>query len=278
MNIIMRQSDPWGPFLQIGRMRFVPCVRRLIRAAQDSSNYEIIIKNMSKKENESWNTDEKEKARKLSGDEQKRLEQFEVLAETMRQKGYRRTDLTVSIIKANIFAVGLLIPVAVIGFALFMAVNRGTDISFRFPLWFIPLYFVLIAVHELIHGLTWAVFTENHLKDIAFGFMVQYLTPYCSCRVPLARGPYITGALMPLLVLGILPMVYGILQGSLPVLCMGILMADGAAGDIMIVRNIRKYHSDSPDVVYIDHPTQAGGVIFEKADGGMNEKTPEENG
>ena len=231
---------------------------------------------MSRKENVSGNTDEKEKARKLSKDEQKRLEQFETLAENMREKGYRRTDLTISIVKANIFAIGLLVPAAVIGFGLFILKNRGTGISFGFPWWFFPLYLVLIAVHELIHGLTWAAFAEHHMKDIAFGFMVQYVTPYCSCKVPLARGPYITGALMPLLVLGILPMIYGILQGSLPILCMGILMTDGAAGDIMIVRNILKYHSDSSEVVYIDHPTQGGGVIFEKTEDGRLAPMPED--
>ena len=131
---------------------------------------------MSRKENVSGNTDEKEKARKLSKDEQKRLEQFETLAENMREKGYRRTDLTISIVKANIFAIGLLIPAAVIGFGLFILKNRGTGISFGFPWWFFPLYLVLIAVHELIHGLTWAAFAEHHMKDIAFGFMVQYVT------------------------------------------------------------------------------------------------------
>ena len=81
---------------------------------------------------------------------------------------------------------------------------------------------------------------------------------------------------MPLLVLGILPMIYGILQGSLPILCMGILMTDGAAGDIMIVRNILKYHSDSSEVVYIDHPTQGGGVIFEKTEDGRLAPMPED--
>ena len=73
---------------------------------------------MSRKENVSGNTDEKEKARKLSKDEQKRLEQFETLAENMREKGYRRTDLTISIVKANFFAIGLLVPAAVIGFGI----------------------------------------------------------------------------------------------------------------------------------------------------------------
>ena len=94
--------------------------------------------------------------------------------------------------------------------------------------------------------------------------MKQYLTPYCTCLVPLSRGQYIFGALMPMIVLGILPMIVGILTGSMPVLFMGIIMTVSAAGDIMIVWRLLTYRSQAETVVYIDHPTQAGGVIFEK--------------
>ena len=59
-------------------------------------------------------------------------------------------------------------------------------------------------------------------------------------------------------------MAAGILLGSVSVLIMGIIMADSAAGDLMIVRNILRYKSDAAEIVYIDHPTQAGGVIFER--------------
>ena len=48
------------------------------------------------------NQDEQEKARKLSEDEQKRLEAFEQLSEGMVREGYRRVELTVSIRKANL--------------------------------------------------------------------------------------------------------------------------------------------------------------------------------
>ena len=36
------------------------------------------------------------------------------------------------------------------------------------------------------------------------------------------------------------------------------------AGDIMIVWFLLTYRSRAETVVYMDHPTQAGGVIFEK--------------
>lgn len=194
-----------------------------------------------------------------------RLQAFEALSERMLAEGYRRTELTVSIVKANLFAVVLLIPLLAVGIGLFKLKNDNFGgVRPYGPLLFLAAMAVLIVVHELIHGLSWAIFTEHHWQDVAFGFMKQYLTPYCSCRVPLRKGQFFFGALMPLVLLGILPMIAGILAGSAPLLFMGIIMADSAAGDILIVWKILRWKSEAGSVVYIDHPTQAGGVIFEK--------------
>lgn len=212
------------------------------------------------------NQDEREKSRPLSPSEQRRQENFDILAAEMIRQGYSRVDLTVSIVKANLFAVLLLIPLAVIGVGAYLLRYGSLLHGYRagsFPLMMI-LFLVLIVVHELIHGASWAVFTEHGFKDIEFGFMKQYLTPYCTCLVPLTKKQYIVGALMPLIVLGIFPMIAGILLASLPLLLIGILMADSAAGDLMIVWMILKYPSQAREIVYMDHPTQAGGVIFER--------------
>ena len=218
------------------------------------------------KNREFGNKDQKEKSRELTEAEQKRLERFNKLSEDMTAGGYRRTELTVSIVSANIFGVVLLIPLLVLSFVLLILLHD--DISFDYsPLTLtvgLVILAVLIVVHELIHGASWAIFAEHHFKDIEFGFMKQYLTPYCTCCVPLSKGQYIFGALMPLIILGIVPMAVGIAAGSFPLTLLGIIMTDSASGDIMIVRNILRYKSSADDIVYIDHPTQAGGVIFER--------------
>lgn len=221
---------------------------------------------MNEKKTIQGNRDTKEKNRKLSPAEERRLRAFEELSETMTEQGYRRVELTVSIVKANIFAVVLLIPLLIAGIGLFLLKNRefGGGFGLTTPILFLIILFALVVIHELIHGLSWAVFAEHHWKDIEFGFMKQYLTPYCTCGVPLSKRQYIIGALMPLIVLGILPMIAGIFMGSMPVLLMGVIMADAAAGDILIVWKILCYRSAAGSIVYIDHPTQAGGVIFEK--------------
>ena len=213
-------------------------------------------------------TMKEEKNRKLSAKEQKRLDVFEETCERLSREGYKKTDLTIGIVKANLFVFLLAIPVVAIGVVLFAWRN---PISLLAPtphgsLLFIVLFFVLIVVHELIHGLTWSIYAEHHFKDIEFGFMKEYLTPYCTCTAPLPKNQYILGALMPCIVLGILPTVIGILLGSHLLFWIGMVMILSAGGDIMIVCKVLffKKQESSKEVLVYDHPTQAGSVIFEK--------------
>ena len=210
----------------------------------------------------------KEKNRKLSAKEQRRLNVFEETCERLSQEGYKKTDLTIGIVKANLFVLLLAIPVIAIGVLLFAWRN---PISLLMPtsqgsLLFIVLFVVLIVVHELIHGLTWSMFSEHHFKDIEFGFMKELLTPYCTCTTPLPKKHYILGALMPCIVLGIIPTTIGILIGSSFLFWIGIVMILSAGGDIMIVWKVMKFkkQDESKEIFIYDHPTQAGSVIFEK--------------
>lgn len=206
--------------------------------------------------------------RKLSAKEQRRQDVFDETCERLIHEGYRKTNLTIGIVKANIIVLLLAIPVIAIGVLLFALKN---PISLLRPtpqgsILFIVLFVVLIVAHELIHGLTWSVYAEHHFKDIDFGFMKEYLTPYCTCSTPLRKSHYIMGALMPCIVLGIIPAVIGILLGSSLLFWIGIVMTLSAGGDIMIVCKVLafKKQPESKKILIYDHPTQAGSVIFEK--------------
>jgi hypothetical protein len=206
------------------------------------------------------------KERKLTEKEQIRLERFNEVAASMEEQGYRKTLLTVSILWANVFAIFLLLAVAVIGIVLF--VLKYDDLFGRLSILesviLIIIFLALIVIHELIHGIGWSLSTKNGFKDIEFGVMLDSLTPYCTCSQPLSKGQYILGAMLPLITLGILPMIAGILIGSFYTMMMGVIMTASAAGDILIVLKILRYKSRAKDIVYMDHPTEAGGVIFER--------------
>ena len=207
---------------------------------------------------------ESEKNRKLSEAEQRRLQGFERLCESMTAQGYRCTELTVSVVRANIVSMLIAIPVTVLGMGLFMLVNLNKDWVLGGNLASIAILLVLVVVHEGIHGLTWSIFAPNHLSDIEFGFMKEYLTPYCTCKTPLAKWPYVVGGLAPLVVLGIIPTAVAIATGSFSLLVIGLIMILAAGGDMMIAWMILRHRATGSELLVLDHPTQAGSVVFER--------------
>lgn len=69
---------------------------------------------------------------------------------------------------------------------------------------------------------------------------------------------------MPLIVIGIIPAIAGILMHSFMVMLLGVVMISSAAGDIMIVNALLKHHSDCTDQIICDLPVQAGCMLFER--------------
>ena len=208
---------------------------------------------------------EEEKNRKLSPAEQKRMDRLDKITEELENKGYSRNDRTIDIVKANVVTILLSLPVMAVTVGLFLLVNRSgpTDSFGKSSFWiFTVSYIALIVVHELIHGLTWSVFAPNHWKDIEFGFMTQYLTPYCTCGVPLEKSQYILGALMPLIVLGLIPAAIAIFSGSFLLLLISVVMIMSAGGDVLLVRELLRFRTDAKEQLIYDHPTQAGSIVF----------------
>ena len=208
----------------------------------------------------------KEQARELTDAERRRAERCDQISSELVSQGYRRTDLTVGIVRANILAFAAAIPVFLAAFVLFVLVN-GTDGIVFSPLGNPLLYvavLVLVVVHELIHGITWSRFAPNGMADIEFGFMKEYLTPYCVCKAPLPKAGYVMGALAPLVVLGIVPTVVAIAIGSFWLLFVGVVMILSAGGDVIIVVLLLRHRSATSEQLIYDHPTQAGCIVFER--------------
>jgi len=208
----------------------------------------------------------KERNRPLTSDERTRLALFQETAARLEAAGYERTELTISIVRANLYAILVALFLLIGGTFLYLTVRGevAMDTGGGGLLTIIVSFVVLTVVHELVHGLTWAMFTEHHWGDIAFGIMRRYFTPYCSCKVPLAKGPYITGVLMPLVVTGIVPALIALAVGSFLWFIIGIIMMVSATGDVMIAVGILMRKSSATEAVYLDHPTLGGVVVFER--------------
>ena len=135
--------------------------------------------------------------RKLTPAEQKHKEHFALVCEEMERQGYRKTDLTIGVVKANLLALIVMLPFAALSGAVVLSrvsfLSMAESMSpFDFLLYLLVML-LLTAVHEGIHGLTWGLFAESHWRAIRFGVIWKALTPYCTCAQPMKRGQYILG-------------------------------------------------------------------------------------
>lgn len=209
------------------------------------------------------------KDRKLTKAEEKRKKIYEEEKQKLIDAGYTEKDLTIGVVYANVMAFVLGLPIIIVLGILFFKYNLGnSEMSFTFTIKesviFLITLLVLIVVHELIHGAFWAIFAKNHLKSIEFGFMAQYLTPYCCCKEVLTKGQYIIGGIMPTVILGLIPAVVSIFTGSWLVFLIGCIMILSGGGDMTIILKLLMYRSPKQDILYMDHPYECGLVVFER--------------
>jgi hypothetical protein len=157
-----------------------------------------------------------------------------------------------------------MIPIiAVLGipYYLIWGVNILDQLHFQ-SLGFLFLFIVAgVLVHELLHGITWAVFTRRGFRSIHFGIKWEFLTPYCHCTDSLKVWQYILGAIMPLLIMGLIPSLWAIVNGNALVMFYGIFFSVAAGGDIQAVWLLRKFKSEQ--LIY-DHPEELGFILEEE--------------
>ena len=203
--------------------------------------------------------------RKLSKAEEKRKKLYEEKKKELLAQGYEEKDLTISVLKANVMAIVLGLPIIILLLILFIYKNQSGLYTFSFygPVVFLVIFAVLVVVHELIHGLFWAIYAKHHLKSIEFGFIVSSLTPYCCCKEMLTKSQYIIGGIMPTVILGIIPAII-IFTGSIFWFAMGELMILSGGGDMTILLKLLRYKSKKEEILYMDHPYECGLVVFER--------------
>ena len=182
-------------------------------------------------------------------------------------EGYEPVLKKIGIIAANIWAVAFTIFFMVVGWALilyvfFPSISFGIEDSMYLAkecLWFSLLMFLGIVVHELVHGITFLLVLRKGYSHLSFG--INMCCAYCHIDVPMKKRNYIIGAMMPLLLIGIVPWLVGTAVGSLLWMNLGAVMIGGAVGDMMILWSLRKEPADT--MVY-DHPTMPGYYVYRK--------------
>lgn len=210
--------------------------------------------------------------RTLSKAEARRAEEHARLREGLERDGWRAHELVVGMSEVN--TRGMLVGIACsLPFIAAYLTLHGAHLpsSGQLLAWCV-VYLALIPTHEAIHGLTWGLCNPRRFKAVEFGFVKEYLTPYCTCTQPLTPQAYLAGALMPGLALGLLPAVAGVALGNGVVFMLGVFMIWGASGDMLVAARIARYirggaaqgRTGLTERLCVDHPSECGVVVFER--------------
>ncbi|MCQ4638254.1 DUF3267 domain-containing protein [Anaerovorax odorimutans] len=201
-------------------------------------------------------------------DKELRIENYRRQRQAMLDAGYSEHVETISVIKANIWALVTAGPFVAAAAVLYLTKWGEILISIRIGgvILFLLLFLLSIPVHEGLHGLTWGICCRNHFRSIRFGIMKESGTPYCHCMEPLGFGSYIAGGLMPFLVLGIGLFLVSLYVHSSLVLLLSMMNILCAGGDTTIALLLLRYR----DAEILDHPTECGFAAFRKEKGSQD--------
>jgi hypothetical protein len=189
------------------------------------------------------------------------------------EENYTKEEVTINIIWANIFGIIVLIFALIIfGIPYFIFWHESiSNTNFVFlknsqdklllSLINIGFNFLIlllgIILHEFIHGLFFAAFSENKFKFVKFGVMPakKLFTPYCHCGEIINIKHYRIAIMMPLILLGIIPAIASILIGNILLLFWGIIFTVAGGGDILVFIKTLKEKKNS---LILDHPSECG--------------------
>ena len=183
----------------------------------------------------------------------------------MNVEGSQRTDLSLSMEKANVYSLAFAIPLAALLVILYILrwdvemFSTGFSSLFANFLIFAVVFFPGVILHELIHALAWMIFGQKSASVIKFGFQLKTFSPYAHCMEPMRVNAYRIGAAMPGILLGIIPALIGILNGNGWLLGFGALFTAAAGGDFLILWLTRNVDSDK---LVEDHPSRVGCYIL----------------
>lgn len=176
---------------------------------------------------------------------------------------FRRVDRSVTLLRANFLMVYFALPsVVLLGgvFVLFWDATRLLSVLTGGYTTSLIVLLVGILAHEAIHGLTWKISTGKPFGVITFGFDWKTITPYAHCSEAMPVNDYRLGAVMPLIVLGIVPSLFAIAGGQGGLMVFGLFFTFAAGGDMLILWLLRDI---SPPALVEDHPSQAGCYVLE---------------
>lgn len=120
------------------------------------------------------------------------------------------------------------------------------------------LFIAGLLTHEFVHGLTWKLMGRLPWRHIRFGFQLKTFTPFAHVITPLPARAYRWGTAMPLLVVGLLPFLVGLVFDQPVWAAFGMVFTFVAGGDLAVLWTLRGVPGRA---LVRDHPERVGCYV-----------------
>lgn len=170
-------------------------------------------------------------------------------------------EISISKLAINIFAV----CAALIIFTLFLAAWKMIwNVPYKRGILRQTYLFILLSfpVHELIHALGFWLFGNIPWSKIKFGFVPKLIAFYANPLYPLSKNAYLWSGVLPGLTIGMVPLLLGLIIGSMPLSFVGLISVMASTGDIFIIWTLRGMASNQ---FVLEHADQCRFSIIEKS-------------
>lgn len=130
--------------------------------------------------------------------------------------------------------------------------------TFDFSLLVIVLMFLYFALHEICHGIGYAIFAKNK-KNIKFGAILEKGVFYAMCQEEISRTAIIVSLLFPILILTLIPLPFAFIYKNSLILFLSITNLIGAIGDLLLIKLVLKLPKS---ISYIDYDNNIGAYFL----------------
>lgn len=111
------------------------------------------------------------------------------------------------------------------------------------------LMFIWLIIHELLHGIGFAIFKSVKKENITFGMFLEKGVFYCMCKQNISKKVILTSLLFPLTIIGFITLVIGMIINNYELVFLSVLNIVSSIGDIVMTIYFLKCPKD---IIYLD--------------------------
>lgn len=165
-------------------------------------------------------------------------------------RNYYRFDMDLKLMNA-------LASILYIIFFIYLFSNTYFD-TFDFSFLALIILFLYFALHEICHGIGYALYTKNK-KNIKFGAILEKGVFYAMCQEEISKKGIIVSLIFPIIILTIIPLPFALYFKNSLVFFLAITNLIGAIGDIFLIKLVLKLPND---ITYIDYDNNIGAYFI----------------